>query len=141
MKMGAKEDGKGEGEIRENVHGRNEKGIRGKRRKWEEMRAKEGGREKGKTEKNVDGGSEKGIRSKGRKRKENGSKRRPKRERGKSRKTWMEEVRKACEERGENGRTQGKCAKQRKRGSHYGGEAQEAQLPTIPHLTVTSVLG
>ena len=86
------------------MHGRNEKGIRGKRRKWEEMRAKEGGKEKGKTEKNVDGGSEKGIRSKGRNRYENGSKRRRKRGRGNSRKTCMEEMRKVYEARGENGR-------------------------------------
>ena len=60
-----------------------------------------------------------------------------KRKGGKPRKTWMEEVRKACEARGENGRTQGKCVKTEKNGNNYGGEIHETQLRTTLHLTVT----
>ena len=58
---------------------------------------------------------------------------------GRPRNTWMEEVRKAYEARGENGRTQGKCAKTEKSGNNYGGEAQETQLRTTLHFSVTWV--
>ena len=68
--------------------------------------------------------------------KENG-----KRKRGRPRRTWMEEVRKACESRGENVKTQGKCAKTEKCGNNYGGETHETQFRTTLHLTVTGVLG
>ena len=50
-----------------------------------------------------------------------------------------EEVGKAYEAKGENGRTQGKRAKTEKSGNNYGGETHKTQLLITLHLTVTWV--